>query len=155
MTTPGPTPTPTYWKNMALMGVTKGPPEDIVLAVFSQFLRRHIVPLERLILYPQLTLKWKPSETQDMCAEVPVTAVGNFTIPGAIPPFKIRFGVEIKRATVSMCSMPPASSLLRDIPTIQAFNLLYFEAKNNAKAAIKGDWEITPGIEDRSLWPLF
>ena len=91
-------PTPTYWKNVALKAVVNSPPEDIVYAVFTEFLTQLKTPQECFVIYPQVSLKWKPYAEQDKRGEVLDVGVGNFTFPGTSPTFKLRFGVEAKRS---------------------------------------------------------
>jgi len=88
-------------------------------------------------------LKWKPYAEQDKRAEVPDVGVGNFTLPGASPTFKLRFGVEAKRSTEAMQYLLSPSTILAQDDVITAFHRLFFQAKNQAKAAIKNTYTIT------------
>ena len=126
-----------------MKAVANRPREDVTYAVFTEFLVSHKTPDYRFIVYPQLSLKWKPEEDGDKRAEVPDVGVGNFTIPGADPPFKLRFGVEAKRALPVMESLPPPASLLKNPNVVTAFHSLSFQAKNQAKAAIKNRYPIS------------
>lgn len=143
-----PTVTPTYWRNVALRSVVNSPREDIVYAVFMECLARLKDPQERFVIYPQLSLKWKPSAEDDKRAEVPDVGVGNFNLPGASPAFKLRFGVEAKRSMETMQSLPPPSTILAQRDVIATFNKLLFQAKNQAKAAIKNGYPITNDTVD-------
>lgn len=106
---------------------------------------KHKNPYERFIIYPQLLLKWSPGR-HDRRAEIHDVGVGNITVPGHNPPFKLCFGVEVKRAIASMGGMPPA--LLIDRPdVVYAFHRLSFQAKNQAKAAIKNNYPIASNIQ--------
>jgi hypothetical protein len=138
-----PTVTPTYWRNLALRSVVNSPREDIVYAVFVECLACLKDPQERFVIYPQLSLKWKPSAEDDKRAEVPDIGVGNFSLPGASPAFKIRFGVEAKRSTEAMKSLPPPSTILTQRDVVATFHKLLFQAKYQAKAAIK---MVTPSL---------
>jgi hypothetical protein len=84
-------------------------------------------------------------EESDRRAEVPDVGVGNFTSPGTIPLFKLRFGVEAKRALDIMASLPAAASLIGNDDVITAFHRLSFQAKNQAKAAVKNHYPISQG----------
>ena len=126
-----------------MKAVVNCPPEDIVYAVFTEFLTQLKTPQERFVIYPQLSLKWKPYAEQDKRAEVPDVGVGNFTLPGTSPTFKLRFGVEAKRSTEGMQSLPSPSTILAHGDVITAFHRLFFQAKNQAKAAIKNGYPIT------------
>jgi hypothetical protein len=102
---------------------------------------KHKDPYERFIVYPQLSLKWSPDK-HDQRAEIPDIGVGNLSIPGNNPPFKLRFGVEVKRAIAAMTSMPPPPSIIDHPDVVYAFSRLSFQAKNQAKAAIKNKYPI-------------
>ena len=122
-------PTSTYWKNVALKAVVNSPQEDIVYAVFTEFLTQLQSPQERFVIYPQLSLKWKPHAEQDRRAEVPDVGVGNLTLPGTSPTFKLRFGVEAKRSTEAMQSLPSPSTILAQDDVITAFHRLFFRRR--------------------------
>ena len=136
---------PNYWRNVAMKAVVGRPLEDITYAVFTEFLIQHKDPGHRFTVYPQLSLKWKPEEETDRRAEVPDVGVGNFTSPGTIPSFKLRFGVEAKRALDIMVSLPAAASLVTNDDVVTAFHRLSFQAKNQAKAAVKNHYPISQG----------
>ena len=59
----------------------------------------------------------------------------------------IYFGVEAKRSIAVMESLPPAASLIIHDDVIIAFHHLSFQAKNQAKAAIRN----SSGLEFRSF----
>ena len=136
-----------------MKAVVGSPLEDVTYAVFTEFLIEHKNPGHRFIVYPQLSLKWKPEDENDRRAEVPDVGVGNFTLPGTNPPFKLRFGVEAKRAIAVMESLPPASSLRANDDVLTAFHHLSYQAKNQAKAAIKNYYPISHGT-DTVQWIL-
>ncbi len=129
--------TPIYWRNIALKAVTNLPKEDIVYAVFIAFLERHKPPAAQFITYPQLSLKWNPQSRHDKRVEVLDIGVGNFTLSNASPPFILRFGVKAKRSLSIMELLPPPASIITDLDVLQAFHGLSFQAKDQAKAAIK------------------
>ena len=95
----------------------------------------------------QINLKWKPQDAQDRRAEVPVFGLGNFTLPGSLPGFKLRCGVEAKRAINIMASLPPANSIMRSYDHIS----VAFLAQNQAKAAYKNK---CPLSDDGIQWIL-
>ncbi|KAF8623891.1 hypothetical protein AX15_006146 [Amanita polypyramis BW_CC] len=80
-----------------------------------------------------MSLKWSPGK-HDQRAEIPV-GIGNLTVP----PFKLRFGVEAKRV---IGGMPPPALLINHTDVVYAFHWLSFQAKNQAKAAIKNNYPI-------------
>lgn len=141
-------PSPSYWQNVALKAVIGTPREDIVYAVFTEFLTAHKNPQERFVIYPQLSLKWKPDDPQDKRSEIPDVGIGNFTLPSTTPPFMLRFGVEAKRAVQSMHLLPSPQSLLGIREVLVAFHRLFFQAKNQAKAAIKNHYPINGNTVD-------
>lgn len=115
-------PTPAYWRNIALKAVIGTPRKDIVYAVFTEFLTVHKDLQEHFVIYPQLSLKWKLDDPQDKWSEVPDVSVGNFTLPGTVPTFMLRFGVEAKRAVQAMHLLPPAQSLCEDREVLLTFH---------------------------------
>jgi len=133
-----------YMRNISRKAVDDTPKEDVVYAVFVEFLGPHKTPLERFVIYSQLSLKWKPDVKEDRCSEIPDLGVGNFAV-GAMPPFKLRFGVEEKRAIEEMRGLPPPSSMINNNAVRFAFHSLYFQAQDQAKAAIKGQYPLLGG----------
>jgi hypothetical protein len=93
-------------------------------------------PLTRFVLYPQLSLRWKPEDLQDTCAEVPDIGVGNFTLQALC--FKMRLGVEAKRLVGVRHSLPPPRTIQDDEDVLNAFHSLFYQGEDQAKAAIKG-----------------
>ena len=134
-----------YLTNISRKAVDNDPKEDLAYAAFVEFLGQHKTPSERFVIFSQMSLKWKPYIKEDRRLEIPDLGVGNFTTVGATPPFKLRFGVEAKRAIAEMEGLPPASSLI-DIDEVRvAFHRLYFQAQDQAKAAIKGQYPLLGG----------
>lgn len=131
-----------FMKNLARIAVTGRPREDIVYGVFSDFVILHKIPLTRFTIYPQMSLKWKPGDESDWRCEVPDIGIGNFALPGALPSFKLRCGVEVKRPIHKMISLPTPHSLIRDRDVLAAFHSLYFQAEDQAKAAYKNDYPL-------------
>lgn len=134
-----------YMRNISRKAVDNNPKEDVAYAVFVEFLGRHKTPFERFVIYSQLSLKWKPDVKEDRRLEIPDLGVGNFTAVGAMPPFKLRFGVEAKRAIEEMKGLPPPSSIINNNEVRVAFHTLYFQAQDQAKAAIKGQYPLLGG----------
>ena len=95
-----------YQRNLAEKAVIGRPTEDILYAVFNEFAILH-QQRHRFVIYPQMNLKWKPQNTRDRRSEVPDFGLGNFTLPNSSPNFKLRCGIEAKRAIDIMTSLPP------------------------------------------------
>ncbi|KAI9453196.1 hypothetical protein HD554DRAFT_2043438 [Boletus coccyginus] len=110
----------TYQRKLAEKAVTGLPSGGVVYAVFTEFAtlrqQRH-----RFIIYPQMSLKWNPEDQQGRRSEV---GLGNFTLPGSHPNFKLRCGVEAKD--------------LRN-----HFHTLSFQAEDQAKAAYKNKYPLS------------
>lgn len=87
-----------YWDNLCLTAVLEHPEEYVVWMVFAEFLSRHNNPAGRFTIAPQPRLPWKPDIPKDRRCEIPDFALVNFATPGEEPKFKIRLGVEAKRA---------------------------------------------------------
>jgi hypothetical protein len=131
-------PTPTYWRNLALKAAVDNPAENMVYAVFIEFVMKHKVPPQRFVVHPLLSLAWKTYVE----GEVLNIGVANFTPPDTNPPLKLRFGVEAKRPIEVMESLPPAASLITHPSVVTAFHHLSFQARDQAKAAIKNGYPI-------------
>lgn len=136
-----------YKKNLVLAAVNELSDEDIVYAVFAEFVMFHKTPSERFILAPQLNLSWKPGHSKDRRKEVPDFGIGHFTLPGhwqpgERPSFKLRCGVEAKRHIKEMEGLPTPDSLINDIGVRTAFHTLYFQVMDQAKAAYKNQYPL-------------
>jgi hypothetical protein len=127
------------------------PEEHTVYGIFIDFMIPHKTPSTRFTLSPQLSLKWWPEDEQDQRKEIPDFGIGIFTKRGEHPRFKLRCGVEIKRAIEEMTSLPSPDSLINDPGTLIVFHTLYFQAQDQAKAAYKNR---CPLSEDGIDWLL-
>jgi hypothetical protein len=113
------------------------PKEDVTYPVISEFISEHKNPPDRFVIYPQISLLWKPHILNDTRAEVPDFALGNFTHQA--PYFKLRIGAEVKRCIQdSMSDFPSPLSIERNPTVMAAFHALFFQGEDQAKAAIKG-----------------
>lgn len=137
-----------YELNLVQIAVTGPPKEDILYAVFTEFVLSHKVPSSRFVLYPQVDLKWKPEDDDDQRSEVPDFGIGHFTLTGA---FKLRCGVEAKRAIGLMANLPAPRELINNREVRMAFRLIRFQAEDQAKAAYKNK---CPLREDGIDWIL-
>jgi hypothetical protein len=133
----------TYQRNLALKAVRGFPKEDTLYAIFNDFLALHQRPLRRFTIYPQMNLKWKPTDQQDRRSEIPDVGLGNFMPPGIFPFFKLRCGIEAKRAIRVMSDLPPPESLMTASDVMSAFHTLFFQAQNQAKAAYKNKYPLS------------
>lgn len=140
-----------YHRNLVRRAAAGRPKEDIVYGVFTEFVLPHKISLTRFTIYPQMRLNWKPADETDRRSEVPDLGVGNFTLPGSDPLFKLRCGVEAKRPISTMATLPAPGSLINDRDTLVAFHGLYIQAQDQAKAAYKNQY---PLREDGVNWIL-
>ncbi|KAN0141512.1 hypothetical protein V8E53_000757 [Lactarius tabidus] len=141
----------TYLSNLALRAVVGLPREDILYAIITHFLVLHQKPSHRFTIYPQMTLKWKPTDQSDQRAEIPDIGLGTFTLPGSSPLFKLRCGVEAKRAVEIMQQLPKPESILSEYDVVSAFYKLDLQAQNQAKAAYRNNY---PLANDGIWWIL-
>lgn len=118
------------------------PREDVIYAVFTHFLKAHDKTPHRFTIYPQMNLRWNPMEPGDQRAEVPDFGLGNFTLPGHLPVFKLRCGVEAKRALEIMEKLPEPDSITSNFDLMTTFHRLYLQAQNQAKAAYRNDYHL-------------
>jgi hypothetical protein len=127
-----------YLKHLLHASVqSREPKEDIIYPVICEFILQHKTPEDRFIIYPQISLRWKPNNPQDTRAEVPDIGVGNFSL--SPPYFMLRIGAEAKRCLPDiMRDLPDPATIEHDRFVMAAFHALYFQGEDQAKAAIKG-----------------
>jgi hypothetical protein len=121
-----------------------GSREDVTYAVITEFLLQYKHPVERFVLYPQLSLRWKPKDPKDTRAEVPDIGVGNFSLQA--PCFKMRLGVEAKRLVGAMENLPEPIAIQDHEDVLSAFHTLFYQGEDQAKAAIKGGHTLSKAI---------
>lgn len=121
-----------------------GSREDVTYAVITEFLLQYKHPIERFVLYPQLSLRWKPDDPKDTRAEIPDIGVGNFSLQ--TPCFKMRLGVEAKRLVGAMQNLPEPMAIQDHEDVLSAFHTLFYQGEDQAKAAIKGGHTLSEAI---------
>ena len=112
------------------------PREDAVYPVVCEFLSVHKNPPYRFVLYPQMSLKWKPEDPPDKRQEVTDFGVVNFT-PNA---YKLRCGIEVKRAIDIMANLPDARYIKNREDVKDVFHAAKIQAMDQAKAAFKNNY---------------
>ena len=153
---------PVYERNLVRVAVAGLSDEATIYGVFTEFVMYHNPQSQRFILSPQLNLKWNPDDevdgqivhNNDQRAEIPDFGIGHFTLPGLNPPFKLRCGVEAKRATEEMALLPAPDSLINNPKVIWAFHSLYYQAMDQAKAAYKNNYPLRADARDGVYWIL-
>ena len=125
-----------YYQKVAWKACRNEPQECIVYAVLVEFLLRHKKPPYRFILYPQMSLKWKPDDMQDARQEITDLGLVIFTVDG----YKLRCGVEAKRATPIMDQLPAARHIIHNDQVKDAFLVAHMQAMDQAKAAFKNNY---------------
>ena len=99
---------------------------------------------KRFIVLSQQALKWKSDAAKDHRKEVPDIGIGNVRLTDtmSVPPtpamVKLRSGFEAKKAVIEMVDLPPPATIIYKITIMRAFQIAYFQAEDQAKAAIKG-----------------
>jgi hypothetical protein len=125
------------------------PREDVIYAVISEFISEHKIPSDRFVIYPQISLRWKPDKPKDDREEVPDFGICNFTHQS--PFFKIRVGAEAKRSLPVMENLPAPHTIEADRDVLKALHGLYYQGEDQAKAAVKGEQTLMADIP----WLLF
>ena len=110
--------------------------EDITYPVITEFLLVHKDPPHRFTLYSQMTLRWNPDLVRDYRSEIPDVGLVNFR---RNRPFIFRLGVESKRMTSIMTHLPPSNIIENDDEVRFALHTAYYQAEDQAKAAVRGD----------------
>jgi hypothetical protein len=96
------------------------------------------------VLYPQLSLRWKPDDPKDTLAEIPDIGIGNFSLQA--PCFKMRLGIEAKRLVGAMQNLPEPMAIQDHEDVLSAFHSLFYQGEDQAKAAIKGGHTLSEAI---------
>jgi hypothetical protein len=109
--------------------------EDITYPVITEFLLVHKKPSHRFSLYSQMTLRWNPNRVYDYRSEVPDIRLVNFR---RNRPFVLRLGVESKRMTSKMTNLPSTDIMEWDEEVRDALHTAYYQAEDQAKAAVRG-----------------
>lgn len=130
------TPEEWYYQRVAWKASKDEPEECIVYAVLVEFLLRHKHPPYRFILYPQMSLKWHPNRPQDARQEITDLGLVIFTQDG----YRLRCGVEAKRATLVMDQLPDAHLIINNPQVQAAFDVALIQAMDQAKAAFKNNY---------------
>ena len=123
-----------------------GSREDVTYAVITEFLLQYKDPVEHCVLYPQLSLRWKPDDPKDTRTEIPDIGVGNFSLQAPGPCFKMRLGVESKRLVGAMQNLPEPMAIQDHEDVLSAFHTVFYQAEDQAKAAIKGGHTLSETI---------
>ena len=126
------------------------PREDVTYAIISEFLFQHKNPSDRFVIYPQISLRWKPDKPDDDREEVPDFGIGNFI--HQTPFFKLRIGAEAKRSLDIVRGLPSPNVIEDDVVVMRSFHKLYFQGEDQAKAAVKGKHTVD---DDIVRWLLF
>jgi hypothetical protein len=129
--------------------MARSPLEDITYPTITEFLLEHKITHFRFVIFPQMSVKWKPLAQQDHRKEVPDIGVGHFCHD---PPFfKLRFGVEAKRILPTLTHLPEPSQIESMTAVKAAFHLLWFQGEDQAKAFVKNHYN----LEGRIRYLLF
>lgn len=110
--------------------------EDITYPVITEFLLLHKQPSHRFTLYSQMALRWTPNQVMDIRSEVPDVGLVNFRRNRA---FIFRLGVKSKRMRRVMVNLPSTRKVEGDKEVRIALHSAYFQAEDQAKAAVRGD----------------
>jgi hypothetical protein len=110
--------------------------EDITYPVIMEFLLVHKNPSHRFTLYSQINFRWNPDRVRDYRMEIPDIGLVNFRCNR---PFIYRLGIESKRMISMMADLPPTSIVEDNDDVRLALHTAYYQAEDQAKAAIRGD----------------
>lgn len=95
-----------------------------------------------------MSLKWKPNNPQDKRQEITDLGLVIFTRNS----YKLRCGVEAKRATPIMAELPDARYIKRNLEVQETFRLAMDQATDQAKAAFKNKYFFDPKLP--TYWML-
>ena len=118
-------------------------------AVITEFISEHKLPPDRFVIYPQISLRWKPDKPRDDRVEVPDFGIGNFTHQSPI--FRVRVGAEAKWSLPVMANLPAPNTIAANEDVMAALHTLYYQGEDQAKAAIKGEQTLASSVP----WLLF
>ena len=96
----------------------------------------HKNPWEQYTICPQLYLHWNPQVVSDTRGILPDFGLGcYFPFP---PHVYLQGGAEVKRVTPFMINLPPCNIIGKDESVKETLWARSFQARDQAKAAVKG-----------------
>jgi len=131
---------PAYLRHLVACSVVSphrlNPLEDVTYPVITQFLLVHLNPPHRFTIYPQMKLMWNPTLSFDARSEIPDIGLVNFRLD---KPFIFRMGIESKMMMPIMATLPDAAMLENDMDVMAQLHVSFYQAEDQAKAAVRGD----------------
>src|ERR1700734_809068 len=112
------------------------PLEDVTYPVITHFLLVHLNPPHRFTIYPQMKLMWNPTLSFDARSEIPDIGLVNFRLD---KPLIFRMGIESKMMMPIMATLPDAAMLENDMDVMAQLHVSFYQAEDQAKAAVRGD----------------
>ena len=111
--------------------------EDVTYPVIVEALLVHKNPPHRFTIYPQITLRWKPTNPSDIRSENPDVGLVNFR---ADRPFDYRLGIESKSFKDGvMAGLPHPDVVASKLEVQHVLWEAYLQAEDQAKAAVRGE----------------
>ena len=105
------------------------PTEDISYPVISEFISEHKHLSDRFIIYPQISLRWKPELAYDLWAEVLDFGLENFMLWR--PYFKVCLGAEVKWSIEDiMASLPEPETFQTNLEVMTVFHTLFYQGED-------------------------
>jgi hypothetical protein len=124
------------------------PSEYDTYGLITEALILHKKPMDRFVIFPQLSIPWNPSKTKDRRSALPDFGIGNFYDD---PPFiRLQGGIEVKGPTALIKGLPSPDVVSKDKEVMSILHAATFQAEDQAKAAIKN----LGGVGHHFVWQI-
>jgi len=120
---------------MASRSVMGGPNEYDAYGVITEAFIYHKNPYDRFTIFPQLYLRWKPTDPSDRRGSIPNFVLGQYI--NAWPWVQLQGGAEVKRAMKKMEGLPHADTMALDDELQKILQVTRGQARDQAVSAIK------------------
>jgi hypothetical protein len=126
-----------YLKRLVRRSVKGTPSEYDTYGLITEALILHKKPMDRFVIFPQLSIPWNPSKIKDKRSNLPDFGIGNFYDD---PPYiRLQGGIEVKGPTELITRLPSPDVVSKDKEVMSILHAATFQAEDQAKAAIKNE----------------
>ena len=133
---------------MASRSVMGGPNEYDAYGVITEAFIYHKNPYDRFTIFPQLYLRWKPTDPSDRRGSIPDFVLGRYI--DAWPWVQLQGGAEVKRAMKKVEGLPHADTMALDDELQKILQVTRGQARDQAVAPAQSESQMAA-----SRWPIF
>jgi hypothetical protein len=116
--------------------VLGNPTEYDAYGLITEAFILHKQPRDCYTIFPQLFIPWRPEVSTDSRGNIPDFGLGRYS--DSPPHVRLQGGAEVKKASPGMIKLPPTNVISKDEDVKNAFHTTQFQARDQAKAAVKG-----------------